>query len=165
MNQWNKVKIRNGRPSDHQKIVTVMPEWWGGRDLSASVLPIFFIHFGNTTYVAEIENQMVGFLVGFLSQSEEKVGCIHFAGVHPGCRKSGIGRLLFQQFYEMCRGCGRAIVQSCTSPKNTLSIDFHQKMGFVIEPGDGVIDGVPVMLHYFGQDHPIVRFRKELSAS
>jgi len=162
LNNLNEVRIRNARPSDHGKVISVMPEWWGGRDLSSSVLKIFFIHFTNTTFIAEINNQLVGFLVGFLSQSEEKVGYVHFAGVHPKFRKAGIGRLLVEEFYKVCKTKNRTIVKSCTSPINKLSIAFHQKMGFTIEPGDGMIDGVPVTLDYLGKDNPKVLFRKEL---
>jgi ribosomal protein S18 acetylase RimI-like enzyme len=43
-------------------------------------------------------NELVGFLVGFMSQSEENVGYIHLAGVHPKFRKAGVARLLFQEF-------------------------------------------------------------------
>ncbi len=103
MNEINEVNIRNGRSSDYENVVTVMPEWWGGRDLSSSVLKIFFIHFSGTTYIAEMNNELVGFLVGFMSQSEENVGYIHFAGVHPKYRRVSIGRLLFQKFYEVCK--------------------------------------------------------------
>ena len=140
-----------------------MPEWWGGRDLSSCVLKVFFIHFNNTTFIAEIGDRMVGFLAGFLSQSEEKTGYIHFAGVHPQFRKAGIGRLLYETFYAACRSTGRSIVKSCTSPVNKLSIKFHQKMGFEIEPGDGIVDDVPVTRDYLGRGNPKVLFKKILT--
>ena len=163
MNELDDVKIRNGKPLDHENIVCVMTEWWGGRDLSSSVLKVFFIHFKNTTFIAEIDNQLVGFLVGFMSQSEESIGYIHFAGVHPRFRKAGIGRLLYEKFYSACRANGRSIVKSCTSPVNRLSINFHQKIGFYIEPGDGLIDDMSVTLDYFGTGRPMVLFKKILN--
>ena len=163
MNELDDVKIRNGKPLDHENIVSVMTEWWGGRDLSSSVLKVFFIHFKNTTFIAEIDNQLVGFLVGFMSQSEESIGYIHFAGVHPRFRKAGIGRLLYEKFYSACRANGRSIVKSCTSPVNRLSINFHQKIGFYIEPGDGLIDDMSVTLDYFGTGRPMVLFKKILN--
>ena len=162
MSKLDNVKIRNGTPLDHEKVISVMPEWWGGRDLSSSVLKVFFIHFNKTTYIAEIGDEFVGFLVGFMSQSEKKVGYIHFAGVHPQFRKAGIGRLLYEKFYAACKANGRSIVKSCTSPVNKLSINFHQKMGFEIEPGDGIVDDVPVTLNYLGKDNPKVLFRKTI---
>jgi predicted GNAT superfamily acetyltransferase len=114
------VKIRSGKHSDHEKIVSVMPEWWGGRDLSSSVLKIFFIHFNHSTFIAEIGDEMIGFLVGFMSQSEAKVGYIHFAGVHPKFRKSGICCRLYEKFYGICIANDRSIVKSCTSPVNNV---------------------------------------------
>jgi ribosomal protein S18 acetylase RimI-like enzyme len=156
------VKIRSGKHSDHEKIVSVMPEWWGGRDLSSSVLKIFFIHFNHSTFIAEIGDELIGFLVGFMSQSEAKVGYIHFAGVHPQFRKSGICRRLYEKFYGICMANDRSIVKSCTSPVNKLSINFHRKMGFEIEAGDGIIDDVPVTLDYLGKGNPKVLFKKIL---
>lgn len=97
------INIRNAKPTDHETIVAVMPGWWGGRDLSASVLKVFFVHFNDTIYIAEINNELVGFLVGFMSQSEKNVGYIHFAGIHPQYRKMGIARLLYQIFYDACK--------------------------------------------------------------
>jgi len=162
MSELKHLKIRNGKPSDHEKIVSVMPEWWGGRDLSSSVLKVFFIHFNQSTFIAEIVDELIGFLVGFMSQSEERVGYIHFAGVHPQFRKFGIGRRLFEKFYAACKANDRSIVKSRTSPVNKLSINFHRKMGFEIEAGNGIIDDVPVTLDYLGKGNPMVLFKKIL---
>ncbi|AFM25859.1 GNAT family N-acetyltransferase [Desulfomonile tiedjei] len=162
MNATANIEIRNGKPSDHQSIVSVMPDWWGGRDLSSSVLKIFFIHFADTTYVAEIGDDLIGFLVGFLSQSDKDVGYIHFMGVHPEYRRAGVGRRLYQRFYDGCAANDRPIVKSCTSPINKLSIAFHLRMGFEIEPGDGIVDGVPVTMDFLRANDPKVLFRKEL---
>ncbi len=81
MKTTDSIKIRNGEPSDHEKVVSVMPSWWDGRDLTNSMLKVFFIHFCNTTYIAQMSDELVGFLVGFLSQSDENAGYIHFVGV------------------------------------------------------------------------------------
>lgn len=162
MSELDHVKIRKGKPLDHEKVVSVMPMWWGGRDLSFSVLKIFFIHFSKTTFIAEIGDELIGFLVGFMSQSEERVGYIHFVGVHPQFRKFGIGRRLYEKFYAACKANGRSIVKSCTSPVNKLSINFHRKMGFEIEAGNGIVDEVPVTLDYLGKGNPKVLFKKIL---
>jgi ribosomal protein S18 acetylase RimI-like enzyme len=163
MNELDDVIIRNGQPLDHDNIISVMPEWWGGRDLSSSVLKVFFIHFKNTTFIAEIDGRLVGFLVGFMSQSEANVGYIHFAGVHPQFRKVGIGRLLYEEFCFVCKANDRSIVKSCTSPVNKLSINFHKKMGFDIEQGDGIVDDVSVTLDYLGKGNHKVLFKKILT--
>ena len=68
-----------------------MPQWWAGRDLSASVLKVFFIHFCNTIFIAHKGNELVGFFVGFLSQTNDKEGYIHFAGIQSKYSKNRIG--------------------------------------------------------------------------
>jgi GNAT superfamily N-acetyltransferase len=162
MSIFDNIKVRNATPPDHERVISVMPEWWSGRDLSSSVLKVFFIHFNETTFIAEINEELVGFLVGFMSQSFNDVGYIHFAGVHPQFRKSGIGRLLFERFYQKCKAKNRTIVKSCTSPVNKLSINFHKKMGFEIESGNGIIDDAPVTLDYLGKGNSKVLFKKKL---
>ncbi len=159
----DKIEIRNGRPSDHRKVIAVMPDWWGGRDLTSSLPKILFIHFSNTIYIAENNDQLIGFLVGFLSQSYGNVGYIHFVGVNPDYRKHGIGRLLYQKFYDASTRNGRTIVKCCTSPVNKLSIVFHQRMGFTIEDGDEIVDGIPVTMNFLRENAPMVLFKKELA--
>ena len=36
-----RIEIRTGRPSDHEAVISVMPDWWDGRDLT-SMLPKVF---------------------------------------------------------------------------------------------------------------------------
>jgi ribosomal protein S18 acetylase RimI-like enzyme len=162
MERSDKIEIRNAEPSDHLRVINVMPQWWGGRDLRSSVLKVFFIHFCNTIFIAQKGDELVGFLVGFLSQTDSKEGYIHFAGVHPDMRKIGLGRNLYQKFFETCLEHSRSIVRSCTSPVNKLSIGFHQHMGFTIEPGDSIVDGIPVTMNYLRENDPKVLFMKEL---
>ena len=162
MKNIGNLALRNVKPSDHEKVMSVIPEWWNGRDLSSSALKIFFIHFNNSCFVAEIDSELVGFLIGFMSQSEKDVGYAHLGGVHPEYRKTGIARLLLDEFIQTCKINNRSIVKSCTAPINRLSIDFHRQMGFTIEQGDGFIEGVPVTLDYLGKGSHKVLFKKEI---
>jgi ribosomal protein S18 acetylase RimI-like enzyme len=154
--------IRNTSPSDHERVMSVMPTWWDGRDLTSMIPKVFFIHFCDTSFIIEDENQLIGFLVGFMSQTDKNTGYIHFVGVHPDYRKSGIGQKLYQHFFNSCELNNRTIIKSCTSPINKLSIAFHQRMGFEIEPGDGLIDGISVTTNYLGSDNPKVLFKKKI---
>ncbi len=63
-------------------------------------------------------------------------------------RKIGLGKNLYDRFYEICFETFRIMVRSCTAPINKISIKLHQAMGFSIEPGDSAIDGVPVTRGY-----------------
>lgn len=159
----DKITIREAVPDDHQRIVEVMVDWWGGRDLRSSVHKIFLIHFCNTSFIAEDEGKLAGFLVGFFSQTEPDTGFIHFAGVHPDWRKKGIARRLYKQFYDCCLQSGRGTVKLCTAPVNRLSINFHQALGFVIEEGDAVVEGIEVSHTFIDSHSPLVLFRKQLT--
>jgi ribosomal protein S18 acetylase RimI-like enzyme len=162
MEKYHNLKIRNIYPEDHVKILEVMPIWWNGRDLTSSVLKVFFIHFKNTSFIAEIGNELAGFLIGFYSQSYENEGYIHFAGVNPEFRREGIGKALYQKFFDICKIRSINTVRSCTSPINKLSISFHTGIGFSIVPGDGIIDGISVSMNYLRENDPKVIFEKKL---
>lgn len=152
------LSVRKSEQSDHKKIIAVLKYWWGGRDLTWMVPKLFLIHFCNTSFIVEKEGELIAFLIGFLSQSEMNEGYIHFAGVHPNYRGAGLGRYLYNQFFNICRENIRDIVKCCTSPVNKGSIGFHNKIGFRIMPGNAEIDGIQVTLDYNKPKDPKVLF-------
>ncbi len=154
--------IRHALPSDHPDIIMAMTTWWGDRDLTTSVPRLFLNHFGNTSFVVHDQDRLIGFLIGFFSQSMINQGYIHFAGVHPDYRRSGIGSTLYERFFQKCLEENRTIVQSCTSPVNTTSITFHRSMGFTLLEGQAVEDGIPIWLDYNREGDHKVLFKKEL---
>lgn len=157
-----KYTIRAAKPEDHSKIIRVMPDWWGGRDLTPMVPKLFLVHFHTSSTVVELENELIAFLIAFDSQSYSNEAYIHFVGVHPDHRGVGIGRHLYELFFERCRTVHRTIVRCCTSPVNRASIAFHKRIGFSLEQGDGEIDGIPIINNYNRPRDPKVRFRIDL---
>jgi GNAT superfamily N-acetyltransferase len=71
---------------------------------------LFFEHFQPTSFVIEQHAEIQGFLVGFQSQTTPTQAYIHFVGVHTGMRGQGIGRRLYEHFFEVVRqlGCTEA---------------------------------------------------------
>jgi ribosomal protein S18 acetylase RimI-like enzyme len=66
-----------------------------------TMLPrLFFKYFSNTSFVAEEDKKLIGFLGGFISQSQLDESDVHFIGVDPGSRQSGIGRSLYEVFFR-----------------------------------------------------------------
>jgi ribosomal protein S18 acetylase RimI-like enzyme len=114
--------------------------------------------------VAESNGKIVGFLIGFLSQTFQNEAYIHFAGVHPDYRKMGLGRTLYDQFFEVAKNFGRTVVRCVTSPINKESIAFHLRMGFNIETSEAIVEGISVARNYDGQDGDRVLFFKTLNA-
>ena len=101
----------------------------------APILPkLFFIHFEGTSFVAEDpDGELLGFVCGFLSQTADDEAYIHFIGVTPEDRGDGLGRALYERFFEEARANGRTSVRCVTSPVNQGSLAFHEAMGFQVE--------------------------------
>ena len=125
--------------------MAVMPEWWDGRDLRAMLPRIFFEHFRGTSLVAEHEDRLVGFLVGFLCPTTPtRPTSTSSASTRPG-GAPGLARDLYRRFFALARAAGRTVVRAVTAPVNTTSIAFHRALGFGLLPGDAEVDGVPVV--------------------
>jgi len=58
MKELDGIEIRNRQPSDHENVISVMKDWWSGRDLTNMLLKVFFVHFANTTYIAGFESRI-----------------------------------------------------------------------------------------------------------
>lgn len=139
--------------SDHARVLAVLAEWWGGRDLSHLLPRLYFQHFNDTSFIVEKDGELAAFLIGFLSQSEVRVAYIHFVGVAPAHRQHGLGRMLYERFFEIARARGAREVHCITSPVNTGSIAFHTRLGFTAS--------APIP-NYDGADGERVAFKKVL---
>jgi GNAT superfamily N-acetyltransferase len=154
--------IRHVLPADYPAIITVLNDWWGGRRMSDMLPKLFFVHFRETSFIAEDDGQIAGFLTGFLSQTFADEAYIHFVGVHPDHRRQGVGRALYERFFETMREHNRSLVRSVTAPINKDSIAFHARMGFQIEAQQTQVDGMPAYPDYDGPGLPRVLFFKRL---
>lgn len=150
--------VRNSCPADHPKIIAVMKNWWGGRDLTMMLPKLFLDHFCDTSFIIEKEEHLIAFLIGFLSPSRIHEGYIHFVGVHPDYRDIGLGRFLYQLFFDVCKKNHRDTVRACTSPVNKGSIAFHKKVGFSISKGNKDVEGIRMSLDYNGPGDAKVLF-------
>ncbi|MHB1643622.1 MAG: GNAT family N-acetyltransferase [Acidithiobacillus sp.] len=155
--------IRHIEYTDFDVIVPVVDEWWGGRAVRGLLPRLFFEHFQPTSFVVEENERLVGFLVGFQSQSNPTVGYIHFIGVHPDARTKGYGRLLYQHFFAVIARLGCTEVRAVTSPANESSVRFHSRLGFQLLPGNGNVNGYPVCLDHDGPGHHHVLFSRQLT--
>jgi GNAT superfamily N-acetyltransferase len=156
--------IRHVEPSDYQPVISVLNDWWGGRNMSDMLPRLFFVHFRDTSLVAEHEGKILGFLIGFMSQTFPDQAYIHFVGVHPDYRKKGLAGKLYRHFFDLAQKHGCRVIRSVTSPVNRGSIAFHLRMGFNIEPGDILMEGISVTHNYDGYGGDRVLFLKRLSA-
>jgi ribosomal protein S18 acetylase RimI-like enzyme len=136
------LRIRHARPSDYGRVVGVINEWWGGRDMAPMLPRLFFVHFEGTSFVAEADgDRLVGFICGFLSQTHPDEAYVHFVGVDPDFRGEGLGYALYDHFFAAVRSSGRSVVRCVTAPQNEASVAFHKKLGFEVERVEDDYDG------------------------
>ena len=137
----DRVLIRPAEPADYPRVHAVVDDWWGGRPMAAMLPKLFFVHFRDTSFIAEDdEGVLAGFLCGFRSQTFADEAYIHFVGIDPARRGSGLGRTLYERFFDAV--APRTTVRAVTSPVNERSVAFHQALGFEIERVDPGYDGV-----------------------
>lgn len=150
--------FRNIQEDDYVPIISVIDDWWGGRHMADMLPRLFFQHFQDTSFVVTDNEKIVGFVVGFVSQTKPKEAYIHFAGIHPHYRSHGLARALYEKFLATVKERGCRVVRLVTAPMNTGSIKFHLRMGFRIEEGDEEIGGIQVKKDYDGPGQSRVRF-------
>jgi ribosomal protein S18 acetylase RimI-like enzyme len=156
------MEIRSVNSSDYYTISPLINEWWGGRQMADKLPKLFFDHFSDTSFIAEENGEIIGFLIGFLSQTYSNEAYIHFVGVHPEHREKNVGKNLYNHFFEIIKQYNRRIVRCVTSPVNKGSIAYHTKMGFEIDEGDKKLDDVFVHTNYDGPNQDRVLFVKKL---
>jgi ribosomal protein S18 acetylase RimI-like enzyme len=159
--------FRSATEADYAAVAAALQSWWtmpgfdteaAARERAALVPRLWLQHFAGTSWIFERGGQLEGFLIGFLSPDRADEGYIHFVGVAPDRRGQGIGRQLYERFFERCRHAGRHRIRCITSPGNTGSIAFHQAMGFDLErTGDTVVKP-----DYDGPGVPRVAFVRSL---
>lgn len=131
------MRFRPATAADYSSVIAVLPEWWGGRDLTALLQELFFTHFSSTSLVAEDDDgSMAGFLIGFQSADDSSFAYIHFVGVRPDQRGLGLGAAMYAEFSDSMGARGVTTLRCITSPINTDSVAFHQAIGFEVESVD-----------------------------
>jgi predicted GNAT superfamily acetyltransferase len=129
-----RITVRHAKASDYGRVIGRINVWWGGRDMAPMLPKLFFIHFEGTSFIAEdAGGELLGFVCGFFSQANDDEAYIHFVGVTPEDRGEGLGRTLYERFFDETRANGRTVVRCVTSPVNQGSLAFHEALGFEVE--------------------------------
>ena len=144
--------LRTAHRQDYDLIVAVIDDWFG-RPVRASLPRLFLDHFWSTSLVAQDGDGLAGFLVALFSPSQPHVAYVHFAGVRPDRRRSGLARRLYEDFAENALAQGCTQLAAITSTGNLGSIHFHRRLGFAVS------EPVP---DYNGPGRPMVTFLRQL---
>jgi len=159
------LRFRRPTEDDYLRVVGVVDDWWDGRSLNRLLPRLWFQHFTGTSWLAEDESgRLAGFLVGFRSPDRPEVAYCHMIATDPNLRGVGLGRRLYERFFEDARAAGAREVHAITWPGNRRSVAFHRALGFRIEAGPGTqnLYGTPAVAGYdYGTEDRVV-FSREL---
>ena len=106
--------LRTMELPDYDRLISTMDDWWDGRRVHDKLPRLFVEHFRDTSLVIQEGDAIVGFLVGFASSSAPEEAYIHFVGVHPGHRRAGLARLMYEHFFAMARA---RVAPSCAASR------------------------------------------------
>ena len=130
-----KVKIRRMTEADLQRVKVIDRELVGPyRDITwpLRIEAHWWIHRGISSFVAEIDNNVVGFILGDIRGTEYGVdvgGWIDMMGITPQYQGKGIGRSLVEAFCEECRKQGVKVRVVIVGDDKRL-VDFWISVGF-----------------------------------
>lgn len=157
------LSLRRPTADDHGRVIAVVNDWWGGRNLAPLVQGLFFEHFAGTSLIEDSSGGLASFLLAFDSADHPEVTYIHFVGVRPDLRGVGRGAALYDRTFADALVRGRRRVECITGLSNRASISFHRRMGFELVPGDAIdAEGVPFHQDHGGAGIDQVLFRREL---
>jgi len=130
-----KVKVRPMEPEDISVILEIDRKISGEqraityRDLLEEALGGQM----DVSFVAEIDDKMVGFVLAYLTYVREKVteACmIQIFGVDPAYQRQGIASQLIQRQLEECQSKGIKLVRVMVEERDTPLQNFFKRLGF-----------------------------------
>jgi ribosomal protein S18 acetylase RimI-like enzyme len=159
------IRFRRPVEADHAAVVAVVDEWWGGRKVHALLPRLWFRHFTASSWIAETpDGRLQGFLVGFVSPDHPDEAYVHMIGTNPNRRRRGLGRALYDRFFDDARAAGARHVMAVTWPGNQISVGFHRAIGFTPDSGPGTqnLYGTSAYADYDAEGDDRVVFTKAL---
>jgi ribosomal protein S18 acetylase RimI-like enzyme len=166
MTEPDGITFRRPVPEDHPRIWAVVDEWWGGRRMRSLLPRLWLEHFASTSWLAErtTDGRLAGFVIGFLSQDDPSTAYTHMIATDPNRRRDGLGRALYERFFEDARARGAVRVTAVTWPGNRISVAFHRAVGFVVDASEGTqpLYGTPAHPDHDGEGEDRVVFLRDL---
>jgi ribosomal protein S18 acetylase RimI-like enzyme len=154
--------IQNMSHDDFQQIKRDITEFWGEKCNIIDILthPMFMYEFGNTAYVIKDNQEVVAYLLGFISQTS-RTAYVHMVACKPSCRRKGYAKALYEYFINYSKSVSCTKIKAITSPNNKESIAFHQSLGMSLlgKPNDA---GIHVVSNYAGPGKDRVVFEKQI---
>ncbi len=91
----------------------------------------FYRFFRDTCWVAVLENEVIGFALGMIDQTDPSHCYLNYLFVTSDYRRTGLGLRLLKQFEISAQNKGCSVVSLLTA--NKQNIDYYNKHGYQIK--------------------------------
>lgn len=155
------MKIEKCTIQDFNEITKDIVDFWGSDRTLHLHQPFLIYEFGNTAFVIKEYGQVIAYLFGFFSQTDN-LAYIHLLGIREKNQRQGLGLLLYENFINLAKSKGFTKIKAITTPSNMKSISFHKnKIGMTLlgEPNE---NGVNIVRDYSGVNNDRVVFEKRI---
>jgi L-2,4-diaminobutyric acid acetyltransferase len=92
---------------------------------------IMLRYFGNSCFIAEFNDTIVGFVMGFASQVDDKTFFTWQIGVFSKFRGYEIGKMLLEEIEENAKKLGCKRIELTVDPENIPSQKLFEKLGYL----------------------------------
>ena len=128
---------------------------------------IILRYFGNSCFVAEFNDEIVGFVMGFRSQVDNEKFFLWQIGVFSYHRGKEVGKMLLDEFEKAGKNLGCKRIEVTVDPENIPSQKLFEKNGYLnisSREGDVVeVMGNITVKDYYKPGRHFILFEKELS--
>jgi diaminobutyrate acetyltransferase len=128
---------------------------------------IMLRYFGNTCFIAEFKKDIIGFIMGCISQVDPKTMFIWQIGVFSKFRGNEIGAMLLKELEKTAKGSNCERIELTIDPENISSQKFFEKQDYQnISQGEGdVIDvlGKTAVKDYYKPSRHFILYEKKLN--
>ena len=124
------LKFRKSREDEFLKVYEFISNCEGLENYFAHFYKIMLRYFGNSCFIAEDSDSVVGVVMGFFSQQHESTYFLWQIGVSPEHQGKGIGKNLLQYVEQELANAGIRRIEVTIDPENIPSKKAFDKSGY-----------------------------------
>jgi L-2,4-diaminobutyric acid acetyltransferase len=160
------VIIRKAEEDDFLNVYKFVSKCKPLENYSEHFYKIMLRYFSNSCFIAEFNNEIVGYVMGFASQVDSKTFFLWQIGVFSYHRGKEIGKMLLNEFEKAGRNLGYKRVEVTVDPENISSQKLFEKNGYnnisSTEGGTVEVMGFSAVKDYYKPGRHFILFQKEL---
>lgn len=125
------IKIRNPDEEEFLDVYNFISNCKPLENYSEHFYKIILRYFGNTCFVAELDDKIIGFIMNLVSQNDKETLFLWQIGVSLEHRNKKIGKKLLKETEKTAKEIGCKRIELTIDPENRLSQNLFQKNGYI----------------------------------